>query len=185
MVYDFLNSLLDIPFNLFSEFVGLPAIGPFLNTEYAGIIFFGLFLMTVLMSKFLKFRYISPLIILTSFTGLILGDIYVAFFSFVLLIVLFFAIKTLKLYEKLFGFLKFVVVRIVKKKEDEPDENKKEPFESEGSKENFDEAGSKENFDEVGSKMSTNQKICPYCNSPLKFIPQYQRYFCYSCQKYV
>lgn len=27
-------------------------------------------------------------------------------------------------------------------------------------------------------------RSCPICGTPLTYIPQYQRYYCYSCQKY-
>jgi sporulation protein YlmC with PRC-barrel domain len=29
------------------------------------------------------------------------------------------------------------------------------------------------------------QSTCPTCKGPLKFIQQYQRWYCYKCQKYV
>jgi len=31
----------------------------------------------------------------------------------------------------------------------------------------------------------TEQKICPYCGKPATWIPQYQRWYCYNCQKYI
>jgi sporulation protein YlmC with PRC-barrel domain len=29
------------------------------------------------------------------------------------------------------------------------------------------------------------QKICPYCGKPATWIPQYQRWYCYNCQRYI
>jgi len=29
------------------------------------------------------------------------------------------------------------------------------------------------------------EKICPYCGKPATWIPQYQRWYCYNCQKYI
>jgi sporulation protein YlmC with PRC-barrel domain len=31
----------------------------------------------------------------------------------------------------------------------------------------------------------TEQKICPYCGKPATWIPQYQRWYCYNCQRYI
>jgi predicted amidophosphoribosyltransferase len=31
----------------------------------------------------------------------------------------------------------------------------------------------------------SEQKICPYCGKPATWIPQYQRWYCYNCQRYV
>jgi sporulation protein YlmC with PRC-barrel domain len=28
-------------------------------------------------------------------------------------------------------------------------------------------------------------QICPTCRGPLTYVPQYQRWYCYKCQKYV
>jgi sporulation protein YlmC with PRC-barrel domain len=32
--------------------------------------------------------------------------------------------------------------------------------------------------------MQQNQSLCPKCSGPLTYIPQYQRWYCYKCQKY-
>jgi sporulation protein YlmC with PRC-barrel domain len=29
------------------------------------------------------------------------------------------------------------------------------------------------------------QKICPYCGRPATWIPQYQRWYCYHCKRYI
>ena len=29
------------------------------------------------------------------------------------------------------------------------------------------------------------QNLCPYCNRQLTYVPQYQRYYCYNCKRYV
>jgi sporulation protein YlmC with PRC-barrel domain len=29
------------------------------------------------------------------------------------------------------------------------------------------------------------QKICPYCRKPATWIPQYQRWYCYHCKRYI
>ena len=31
----------------------------------------------------------------------------------------------------------------------------------------------------------SEQKICPHCGQPATWIPQYQRWYCYNCQKYI
>jgi len=32
---------------------------------------------------------------------------------------------------------------------------------------------------------SKEQKICPYCGKPATWIEQYQRWYCYNCQRYI
>uniref|UniRef100_A0A7C3SLV4 PRC-barrel domain-containing protein n=1 Tax=Thermofilum pendens TaxID=2269 RepID=A0A7C3SLV4_THEPE len=29
------------------------------------------------------------------------------------------------------------------------------------------------------------KKLCPHCGQPATWIPQYQRWYCYNCQKYI
>ncbi|MEZ0345610.1 MAG: PRC-barrel domain-containing protein [Infirmifilum sp.] len=29
------------------------------------------------------------------------------------------------------------------------------------------------------------KKICPYCGKPATYIPQYKRWYCYNCQRYI
>ncbi len=29
------------------------------------------------------------------------------------------------------------------------------------------------------------QKVCPYCGTPLQYVPQYQRYYCPRCRRYI
>ena len=29
------------------------------------------------------------------------------------------------------------------------------------------------------------RKLCPHCGQPATWIPQYQRWYCYNCQKYI
>lgn len=29
------------------------------------------------------------------------------------------------------------------------------------------------------------ERICPYCGKPATWIPQYQRWYCYNCQRYL
>ncbi|MEM0234946.1 MAG: PRC-barrel domain-containing protein [Thermofilum sp.] len=36
-----------------------------------------------------------------------------------------------------------------------------------------------------GIFKKSEQKICPYCGKPATWIPQYQRWYCYNCQKYI
>jgi len=36
-----------------------------------------------------------------------------------------------------------------------------------------------------GKSEEKKGKICPYCGQPATWIPQYQRWYCYNCQKYV
>lgn len=31
----------------------------------------------------------------------------------------------------------------------------------------------------------TERKNCPYCGKPATWIPQYQRWYCYNCQRYI
>ncbi|MCD6576083.1 MAG: hypothetical protein J7K73_02910 [Nanoarchaeota archaeon] len=38
---------------------------------------------------------------------------------------------------------------------------------------------------QVETPQQPQQKLCPYCGSPLTYIPQYQRYYCYKCQRYI
>jgi sporulation protein YlmC with PRC-barrel domain len=33
-------------------------------------------------------------------------------------------------------------------------------------------------------QAAQNQAVCPTCKGPLTYIPQYQRWYCYKCQKY-
>ncbi len=35
------------------------------------------------------------------------------------------------------------------------------------------------------SKSNTKAPICPECNEPGKFIEQYNKWYCYSCKKYL
>jgi sporulation protein YlmC with PRC-barrel domain len=37
----------------------------------------------------------------------------------------------------------------------------------------------------IGGKASEPKQLCPICNRPLKWIPQYQRWYCYNDKKYV
>jgi len=34
-------------------------------------------------------------------------------------------------------------------------------------------------------QQQPQQKLCPYCGSPLVYVPQYQRYYCPRCRRYV
>ena len=34
------------------------------------------------------------------------------------------------------------------------------------------------------AQQQMGQQLCPICKGPLSFIPQYQRWYCYKCQKY-
>ena len=38
---------------------------------------------------------------------------------------------------------------------------------------------------EAPTPTAPARKSCPYCNTPLTWIPQYRRYYCYSCQQYI
>lgn len=35
------------------------------------------------------------------------------------------------------------------------------------------------------SSATASQTICQTCKEPLSYIPQYQRWYCYKCKKYV
>ncbi len=194
MVYDILNRILDIPYNLFSNFLDIPSIGPFFYLEYSGIIILGLFLLTILLSKFLKFKNIIYLIILTSILGLVFKDIYLAFTTIILLTILFFLIRLIK-FKKIFSFLKS---RIIKGKSDEDDfsmDDEDNPSEEKSTEYGESKIGSSQNsnvdrIDENSNKDQKmmgvkGQKMCPYCNNSLSYIPQYGRYYCYYCKKYI
>jgi len=34
-------------------------------------------------------------------------------------------------------------------------------------------------------KEEGERRICPYCGQPATWIPQYQRWYCYNCQRYL
>jgi len=34
-------------------------------------------------------------------------------------------------------------------------------------------------------KEEKEEKICPFCNKPATWIPQYRRWYCYNCRKYI
>ncbi|MCX8149963.1 MAG: PRC-barrel domain-containing protein [Candidatus Bathyarchaeota archaeon] len=38
---------------------------------------------------------------------------------------------------------------------------------------------------QVHQASHTQQPVCPTCRNPLSYIQQYQRWYCYSCKKYV
>ncbi len=38
---------------------------------------------------------------------------------------------------------------------------------------------------QVPSQTMPQQRVCPYCSSPLTYISQYQRYYCSRCQMYI
>jgi hypothetical protein len=40
-------------------------------------------------------------------------------------------------------------------------------------------------FGEKKPQQAAQQNLCPYCNGALTYIPQYQRYYCYNCKKYI
>ena len=37
----------------------------------------------------------------------------------------------------------------------------------------------------VAQPEQKTQQVCPTCKGPLSFIQQYQRWYCYKCQKYI
>jgi len=34
-------------------------------------------------------------------------------------------------------------------------------------------------------KEEEEEKLCPFCNKPATWIPQYRRWYCYNCRKYI
>ena len=139
---------------------------------------------------------------LTTLTGLIFGDIYLAFFSVFSLIPIFFLIKTLKWNEGWFGFLKKKIFTKKEKKEsyDEmQDKETEEDYDEVQDKETKDkdtfikendyednvEIEETENIKKDEYQKESQNKLCPYCNKPLTYVSQYQRYYCYSCQRYI
>lgn len=38
---------------------------------------------------------------------------------------------------------------------------------------------------QVQQASHTQQAVCPTCRNPLSYIQQYQRWYCYTCKKYV
>ncbi|MGF3522613.1 MAG: PRC-barrel domain-containing protein [Candidatus Bathyarchaeia archaeon] len=38
---------------------------------------------------------------------------------------------------------------------------------------------------QVQQTSHTQQPVCPTCRNPLSYIQQYQRWYCYTCKKYV
>lgn len=181
MVYDIFNRILDIPYNLFSNFLDIPSIGPFFYLEYSGIIILGLFLLTILLSKFLKFKNIFYLIILTSILGLVFKDIYLAFTTIILLTILFFVVKKFK-----FGFIKSIFVK------NESDNisfvnksSKNKKLKNTNSQNSYVKSTKKSIYQKQKNVDNRREKICPYCNNSLVYVTQYGRYYCYYCKKYV
>lgn len=39
--------------------------------------------------------------------------------------------------------------------------------------------------EKVKATPSKKEVICPTCGQPATFIPQYKRYYCYNCKKYI
>ncbi len=37
----------------------------------------------------------------------------------------------------------------------------------------------------ISSIFKRERKICPYCGQPATWIPQYQRWYCYNCGRYI
>jgi hypothetical protein len=38
---------------------------------------------------------------------------------------------------------------------------------------------------QIPQQPAASQKVCPYCGGPLMYVPQYQRYYCPRCRRYI
>jgi len=174
------TTILEAPKEIFSKFIKLPEIGPFLPSNYS-IVFFALFVLTLLLARFLKLKRLIMLILITSITGLLFGGTYVAAMSFAILLPLCFILK-LKKGEGKFGKIGKGEKFDFKEEGEFKMPEMKEPEIKEP------ELG--EEFKMPEEKMpqtptQPQQKLCPCCGSPLTYIPQYQRYYCYKCRRYI
>ena len=167
-------------------FIPLPGIlaQPIVSHIYVDIFFIVVFAGVILLSKLLTFKRLALALFLSTIMGILVGGAY-------------FAVMALFVQLPLLILWKFV---IFKKKDELGGEAGGEELGKVGGEE-FGKAGGEEElglpkaeeFKETGMPEFTpespdieqpQKKLCPYCHNPLRYIEQYQRYYCDYCKQY-
>ncbi|MCK4714542.1 MAG: hypothetical protein KAT35_03130 [Candidatus Aenigmarchaeota archaeon] len=176
MVFDILLSvMIDISSALFS-WLGAPEMfeQPLISEFYSSIVFLAAFFLVPIASLFLGKKRKMMMFSAGFAVSLLFGSLYLALFSLILqsalLFVLWFRFKR----EREFGDI------------DEP----KFDEEPELDEPKFDDEAATPSFEEPSAPATPSvppqpQYSCPTCGAVVTYIPQYQRYYCYTCQKYV
>jgi hypothetical protein len=180
-----LDSIVGIANSLLG-FISLPDIltQPVVSHIYADIAFIAVFALVILISKLLVFKRLFLALLISLILSIVVGGVYFA--TLALLAQIIFIV--------IWHFIKF-------RKKDElggdmggADLGKMggEDFGKIGGEENL-EMPKAEEFKETGMPEVTpgmpevehpKQKLCPYCHNPLRYIQQYQKYYCDYCKQY-
>lgn len=182
MVFDIILSvMMDVSSALFSwlgahEMLEQPLISEF----YSSTVFLAAFFLVPIASLFLGKKRKLMMFSAGFAVSLLFGSLYLALFSLILqsalLFVLWFRFKRER------GFSD-----IDEPKFDEEPELDEPKFDEEAATPSFEEPSSLEepSTPATPSAPSQPQYSCPTCGAVVTYIPQYQRYYCYTCQKYV
>ena len=201
MVVDeiFLN-LVEVSRTIFSNVIEVPEFmsGPLVPIPYALFVVFGVFLVTSIISRFINLKRSIYLAFLDLLTAFVFGGFYL------MVLVLFLEIPAI-LFVKLFKRKGKDEVPEMGKSDLDIDKKKtKEEPELDLGSEKSDELDLDSEFAEniqsfeketkefeekpletPQAPVQKQQKTCPYCGMPLAYIPQYGRYYCYKCRRYV
>ena len=196
MVFDIIwNGMMGVASTLFS-WLGMPEMleQPLISNTFSSILFLAAFFIVPVTSIFLEKRRKLMLFLVGFAVSVLFGSIYLAIFSLILQSLLYFVIWFRFRREGGFGDSSGFDEPSFddKPKMDEPSFD--EPLFDEPK---LDEPSFNEpSFGEPTKPAQPTQPVqpvqepvpeysCPKCGNKLDFIPQYKRYYCYTCKKYV
>ena len=183
-------ALVNFPKNLLADYIPVPEIlgGPFLPIPAPLLVFLGVLVISMLISRFSGIKITLYLMLVMTVSGFVLGGFYFMLLSFVFSSPLLFAAK------------------IKRKKGDDDDYKEPEKSEDSGLGEADEGIKSEDSGSGLDSELSLDsaedslgdeqkpqppeaiapqQRVCPYCGMPLAYIEQYRRFYCYHCKRYV
>ena len=187
---EILGSVTNLTSGIFSNFIPIPETlaQPFIINEYGAIAFLVLFFITLAFARFLSYKNWAILFAILAATSFVFGGFYLTLLTIIVQVPLVFILKIGK-GEGIGGLGKGMddfgkegkgLFGKKKKKEDE--------FGDLGDLgKGMDETSEFKDVETTTPPMQpiSVQKVCPYCNTPLRYVSQYQRYYCDKCQRYV
>ena len=184
---DFLAVLSEASKELLSRFFGLPEIlsKPIISFPYAFAVFIFVFVLFIFLSRFLSFKKLFFLSLSLFAFSFLLGGLY---FSMLVLFAFFPLVVGVKLFrrksEENLGEEGVDFGKEEKEFSDLSDASAESESESFGELRDIGAGETKESFT-PSLEEKPKQKTCPYCGTPLIWVPQYGRYYCPKCRRYL
>jgi len=205
---DIFLAIVELAKRMFSSFVSVPEVlsRPFLPIPFSLLIFLAVLTISLLISKFSKIKITLYLLLVMLVSGFVLGGFYFMILVFAISLPLLFLVK-IKIKKKDDDFGGGDDLDIGDKSSSKDMDIGSDDLSTPESDLGSDLGGGTETDSGLGDldddglgkteldekpdlptdieKTKPEQRTCPYCGMQLAYIPQYRRFYCYQCRRYI